>query len=68
MKLYIMELSNGQTIVAKDYVRTFTNEYLITVKTKTNDFNYTVPRDEVVHISTVDSNKLPEKFKKAFNL
>lgn len=68
MKLYIIELVTGQTIVAKDYVRTSTNEYLITVKTKTNDFNYTVPRDEIVHISTVDSSKLSEDFKKAFNL
>lgn len=68
MKLYIIELTSGQTIVAKDYVKTLTDEYLITVMTKTYDFNYTVFKDDIVHISEVESNKLPENFKKAFNL
>lgn len=67
-KVYIVELTNGQTIVADDYYNSFGSMMHFNGISKNGNYNYDVVKENIVRITETDYSKLPKEFKKAFNL
>ena len=68
MKLYIIDLIDGASIIAKSYKNSIMDGVYITALSKKGTYDFTALRSEIIDIREVDSSDLPDNLKKDLSL